>query len=194
MVATDGTSVADPGGLGRSGPKFQSPTPTTSPGCDRSLVTEGLEMGFVVSGEQEITRLEELSGRYSGRPGMRAVVPTNDGRVKLVVDDEAAQELVAEAESDGLDVVTSCVSAADLRAVESVLDGAPVDGEHFIISGYSVFTDMVSLSTSLPEAEIRAALVQAGIPAERIDSVVTLSFGSPGQAGRLIDTGGTAGS
>ncbi len=196
VVAADGARTADPGELGRSGPVFQSPVTSASDGmaaCDRSLVTDGLDMGFVVSGEQEITRLEELSGHYSGRPGVRAVVSTTDGRVKLVIDDEAPPELVAEAESDGLEVVTSCVTAADLRAVQSVL-ATTVEGDDYITFGYSVFTDMASLSTSLPEAQIRAALSQAGIAAERIDSVVAIDIGQPGQVGRLVGDGGPGGS
>ena len=192
VVATDGTTVPDSGDLGRSGPRFQSPATTAADKaatCDRAQVTEGLDAGYVISDEQEITRLEELSGRYSGRPGVRAVVPTTDGRVKMVIDDEATPELVTEAENDGLEVVTSCVTAAYLRAAESILNSITVDGEHYITSGYLVFTDMMSLSTSLPEAEIRAALEQAGIPAERIDSVVTIESGQPGQLGRLSGDG-----
>lgn len=197
VLAADGARTADPGELGRSGPVFQSPVTTASDGvaaCDRSLVTDGLEMGFVVTDEEEITRLEELSGRYSGQPGARAVVPTTDGRVKLVVDDEIDTELVAEAERDGLEVVTSCVTAADLRAVQSVLSAVTVEGDDYVTSGYSVFTDMVSMSTSLPEDQIRAALTQAGIAAERIDSVVAIDIGQPGQVGRLIGDGGPGGS
>lgn len=53
---------------------------------------------------------------------------------------------------------------------------------------------MVSMSTSLPEDQIGAALTQAGIAAERIDSVVAIVIGLPGQIGRLTGDGGTGGS
>ncbi len=195
-VVADGAAVDDHGDLGRNGPAFQPPVSTAPDGlaqCDRTAVVEGLDVSFVATDEQEITRLEALSGRYSGQPGVRAVVPTIDGRVKLVIDDDAAPELVAEAESDGLEVVTSCVTAADLRAMQSVL-ATTVEGDDYITFGYSVFTDTASLSTSLPDEQIRAALVQAGIPAERIDSVVAIDIGQAGEIGRLIGgTGSTGG-
>lgn len=190
VVATDGAQ----GQLDRNAGDGDAPVTTSSPACDRLRVTEGLDIGFVVTDEQEITRLEELSGRYSGQPGARAVVTTTDGRVKLIVDDEVDPELVAEAEREGLEVVTSCVTAADLRAVQSALATVTVEGDDYVTSGYSVFTDMASMFTSLPEDRIRAALVQAGIAAERIDSVVAIDIGQPGQVGRLIGNDGTGGS
>lgn len=180
--------------VGRNARAGESPLSTNIAACDRTRVTEGLEMGFVVTDEQEITRLEELSGRYSGRPGARAVVPTTDGRVKLVVDDEVDPELVAEAGRDGLEVVTSCVTAADMRALDSVLATVVVEGDDYVTAGYSVFDDMASLSTSLSEEKIRGALAQAGMTAERIDSVVVIVVGQPGQIGRLIGEGGPGGS
>lgn len=147
--------------------------------CFHDQAATVLDVAYVITDEAEITKHEALSARYLSMPGVRAVVASPAGGTYVIVDDEADESVIQEAEADGLTLARSCVSAADLRAAQSLK--LALGKDDYLSVGYYVFNDEIQISTSRSEEEVRAALATAGVR-----SPVTVDVGNPGDLGRGV--------
>ncbi len=140
----------------------------------RDLPDDTLDAHYTLSDELECDRQEELSARYqAGMPGVRAVVASPNGHTYVVVDEEVTGSVMRQAEADGLRIVRTSVSAADLRsALQITLEMGKYD---YMSVGYMVFEDQIEVFTSRPEVEVRRALEEAGVR-----SPVSVVIGAPG--------------
>lgn len=105
----------------------------------------------VLSGELAL-QAESITEALRGIPGVRAVMFAADGTPTVIVAPDARPPALE------FEVLVSCVSDQDIRAVNDAVAAIPISGDGFASAGYEPFSDAIQVVSNLPSDIVRAAL------------------------------------